>query len=294
MLSKLSKIIFSIAIVSTVLFFTGGNLVALFGSYLQDDQSMISIARDQFCIQRIHTPSDLTGHRLVVLRLDDVQAYSWRGISIQMIQDAQRFNAPIVAWVIPKNLTEDHVLTRFLERENCNIEIAMHGWDHSGTGITGLQSQYITEFGNISYVEARRRIAMAKEVLEPLSGKPITTFIPPFNIASPGAVGAIRDEWIRVLSSIGTWVYDYHSTTYNFDKKRIVPATEILTNCAGSFAEKEPCVIMMHPQDYANIDKTIDEDPYNAHYIALLKYFSDMGVVFVTFDDLIKNGSSDS
>lgn len=50
---------------------------------------------------------------------------------------------------------------------------------------------------------------------------------------------------------------------------------------------------MLHPQDYANSEKNIDEDSYNTHYLAMLKYFSDMGVIFVTFDDLIKNGSSD-
>jgi hypothetical protein len=52
-----------------------------------------------------------------------------------------------------------------------------------------------------------------------------------------------------------------------------------------------PCVIMMHPQDYANADKTIDETIYTEHYLAMLQYFSTMGVVFVTFEDLIKNGS---
>jgi hypothetical protein len=97
MLSKTLKIITSISIVSIVSFFTGGNLFALFQGYIQDDQSVLSIIRDQFCIQKIHLPASLDGKKLVVLRLDDVQAYSWRDISIEMMRDAQRYNAPIVA-----------------------------------------------------------------------------------------------------------------------------------------------------------------------------------------------------
>lgn len=46
---------------------------------------------------------------------------------------------------------------------------------------------------------------------------------------------------------------------------------------------------MMHPQDYTNADKTIDENSYDKYYIAMLKYFSEMGVVFVTFEDLKNN-----
>ncbi len=294
MLSKTVKIIFSVSIVSIVLFFTGGNLVAIFHWYIEDDQSVFSIALDQFCISKIHLPSNLDDKKLVVLRLDDVQAYSWRDISIQMIRDAQRYNAPIVAWVIPKNLTEDHILTKFLKRENCNIEIAMHGWDHSGIGLDGAQKNYITEFGNISYLDARSRIDMGKQVLEGVSGRSIMSFIPPFNITSAEAKRAISDAWIHILSTIGTWSYDYHSTTYNFDKKRIIPATEILSSCENLFSRNGVCVIMMHPQDYANTDETMDVEFYNKYYIAMLKNLSEMGVVFVTFEDLIKNGFPDS
>ena len=289
MLSKTLKIIFSISIVSIVLFFTGGNLFALFQGYIQDDQSVFSVVRDQFCIDSIQTPDNLSSKKLVVLRLDDVQAYSWRDISIAMIRDAQKYNAPIVAWVVPKNLTEDHILMKFLKREHCNIEIAMHGWDHSGTGLSGAQKDYITEFGNIDYTDARDRINMAKQVFESISDSPITSFIPPYNIVSAEARRAISDAWIRVISAIGTWAYDYHSVTYNFDHKRVISAVEILNNCEDSFRHNEACVVMMHPQDYANPDNTINDLTYNTHYIAMLQHFLDVGVVFVTFDDLIKN-----
>lgn len=69
----------------------------------------------------------------------------------------------------------------------------MHGWDHSGIGLDGAQKNYITEFGNISYLDARSRIDMGKQVLEGVSGRSIMSFIPPFNITSAEAKRAISD-----------------------------------------------------------------------------------------------------
>ena len=100
-----------------------------------------------------------------MLRLDDVQAYSWRDISIQMIRDAYKFNAPTVAWVIPEKLADDRRMVQFLKRENCNIELAMHGWNHFGTPSETAKLKYITEFWDIGYDEARDKIIKAKNTL---------------------------------------------------------------------------------------------------------------------------------
>ncbi len=66
----------------------------------------------------------------VILRLDDVQAYGWSDVSIRMMDDAISNDMPIVAGIIPKDLAEDKKLVNFLERESCNIEFALHGYDH--------------------------------------------------------------------------------------------------------------------------------------------------------------------
>lgn len=66
--------------------------------------------------------------------------------------------------------------------------------------------------------------------------------------------------------------------------------SDIYKNCEDSFSKNEPCIVMMHPQDYANDENTIDNISYTRHYIGMLQYFLDMGVVFVTFDDLRKSG----
>ena len=94
---KFIKRIFAIIIVFTIVFFTGRNVVALFVNFIEEDTSIFSIVRSQFCIKKVYIPEDLSNKNLIVLRLDDVQAYSWRDISTQMIRDAYKFNAPTVA-----------------------------------------------------------------------------------------------------------------------------------------------------------------------------------------------------
>jgi hypothetical protein len=49
-----------------------------------------------------------------------------------MIRDAYQYNAPTVAGVIPKTIKDEVLIDNFLKRESCNIEIALHGWDHYG------------------------------------------------------------------------------------------------------------------------------------------------------------------
>ena len=47
---------------------------------------------------------------------------------------------------------------------------------------------------------------------------------------------------------------------------------------------------MMHPQDYANSDKALDETAYQDYYLAMLESLAkDENVVFVTFENLIKH-----
>lgn len=289
MLSKFIKIFLSAIIILLVIFVTWKNLISLFVITANEKTSVFSIVRDQFCIQRIQAPSFDKNQKLVVLRLDDVQAFSWRDISMKIIQDSYRYNAPIVAWVIPKWIYSDPELIRFLKRESCNMEIALHGWDHFGIKTTIEPFRYITEFWDAEYLDARNRVSMWKEYLQPLTNnKKIVSFIPPFNIISDEALRGVYDEWIKITSALWDWIYDYHSSTYNFDEKRIVQVNEILSNCDDAFVTFWLCVIMIHPQDYARPDKTLDTDLYNEYYIEMLDSLVKRNVVFVTFSDILK------
>ena len=71
-----------------------------------------------------------TSSRMVVLRLDDVQAYAYAPVTRQMMSDALAIHAPMVLAVIPKNLRDDAVTYKYLRANRCDFEFAVHGWDH--------------------------------------------------------------------------------------------------------------------------------------------------------------------
>jgi hypothetical protein len=61
----------------------------------------------------------------------------------------------------------------------------------------------------------------------------------------------------------------------------------VVRECKKAFAEESICVIMMHPQDYANKEKKLDEWLYKNYYIHLLDELKNEGVKFTTFERLI-------
>jgi hypothetical protein len=62
-----------------------------------NNNTLFSIIRNSWCNDKIDEPPLYPGDKIVVLRLDDVQAFAWSNISMKMIEDAYRYNAPIVA-----------------------------------------------------------------------------------------------------------------------------------------------------------------------------------------------------
>src|SRR5690606_17222076 len=71
------------------------------------------------------------GEKTIVVRLDDVQATLFKETAKRMIDDALDREVMLSLGVIPKGLDGDKDLVRFLKKRLCNIEIALHGWDHS-------------------------------------------------------------------------------------------------------------------------------------------------------------------
>lgn len=251
-----------------------------------NNNTLFSIIRNPWCVDTIDEPVLRKGDKIVVLRLDDVQAFAWSDISMRMIRDAYSYNAPVVAGVIPETLSEDIRLGNFLKREHCNIEVAIHGWDHLGRPGIGWLG-FMTEFGEITYADAKEKIAKGIKELKKYNGNTApVTFIPPFNLMSNDAKIAAADLSIKIISSIGSWTYDYHTTTFNFDQKRVIPVGAIVSDCEKSFEESSICVIMIHPQDYTNSEKKLDEELYRDYYIHLLEELQKKNVKFATFKQI--------
>lgn len=224
----------------------------------------------------------LDGSQLVVLRIDDVQAFAWHDISIRMIDEALGRNIPLALGTIPLGLEEDKEIVRYLKRNNCNLELALHGWNNRID---------IPEFGSLTEAEARIKIEKGKPILERIDDEPIITFIPPNNVYSQGTAAALEKEGFKIISSEGDGPFDYTAATFDFYLNEIIAASDVIGKCREAFRDSEACIIMLHPQDYAAADGSLDLQKYQ-NYIALLDLLNEEGASFVTFEDIfLANGS---
>jgi hypothetical protein len=219
----------------------------------------------------------------VILRLDDVQAYGWSDISVRMMEDAIAHDMPIVAGIIPKGIGEDLTLTNFLERDVCNIEFALHGYDH---GAISDFDVLVGEFELLSYGDAKERLVTGIDEIHSAINVPITTFIPPQNRISLEATIAL-EEYNLFLSKSGNGYYDYDAKTWDYNEGTLVSAVEVIKTCDETFKTGDDvCVIMLHPQDFLNEEGTFDEAKYS-EYLKLLDLIKVSGFSTVRFSDMI-------
>jgi peptidoglycan/xylan/chitin deacetylase (PgdA/CDA1 family) len=214
----------------------------------------------------------------VVLRVDDVQAFAYRDVTRSLLADADTYDTRLVLGVIPKGILEDEFIQGLIRDHSCNVELALHGWDHS----SGNDGSF--EFEKADETAAREIIRKGKEVVEQLTDTDPVTFIPPGNEVSDGAKKALESEGIRYLSADNTdGEFGMDATTYDFPNKKMVEVPDVLKGCDKKFAENKTCIIVLHPQDYLTGD-AIDPEKY-AKYIELLTTLRDKSLLTVTFRD---------
>lgn len=264
-------------------------IVLLYASFHKDSHVLALEQRTVVCAPVMVE----LGSRNVVLRLDDVQAGAWADISIRMMRDALAEGMPVVAGIIPQDIGTNQVLQRFLWRHHCSLEFALHGYDHAG----GSDYDYtIGEFSLLDASTARQKLAAGIAELRNATRPdvPIVTFIPPQNTISPAATAVLREFNISVLSKTGFGPYDYDAYTWDYSTNSLVSARRVMEQCDTVFAQGDPlCVIMLHPQDFAQPDGTIDVRHYREYQtlLALLAYaevnvvrFSDVADSSLLFD----------
>jgi len=216
--------------------------------------------------------------RLVIIRLDDVQAYAWRDVSEKIVEDSMAQKIPVVLGVIPYALDSDRQTLGMLRKNSCNIEIAQHGWSndeyaHNTEKIEGLEKSRIY-----------RDVIEGKNALFSATGEMPQTFIPPTNFKNNQTLDVLKEANFSIVSSQGTSPYDYATMNFDFETNTSIPNEKMLLQCEEAFQKKIPCVIMMHPQEFATNDK-FDEAKYSK-FTELIDSLQERNVSFVRFKDI--------
>jgi peptidoglycan/xylan/chitin deacetylase (PgdA/CDA1 family) len=227
------------------------------------------------------TPDVSVDDRLVVLRIDDPQAYVWTDVVKLMVADARSYGYKPVLGIIPNKLEEDQLFSLYLKEHSCEYEAAQHGFAHHKDG------DYDTpEFDDIDPWEAEEKLEQGREILERVTGQNITTFIPPQNRIDTDITYIFEDMGYPIVSAIGENRYDSDISTYEFEEDYLVSAEDVLSSCDRRFADGKVCVIMLHPQDYAT-DGAFEAWKYQ-YYTDLLEGLQMRDVTVVTMKELRK------
>lgn len=220
-------------------------------------------------------------NRLVVLRIDDPQAYVWTGTVERMVGDTGAHGWRPVLGIIPNHLEEDEAFSTFLAEHACEFETAQHGYAHNRDG------DYDTpEFDGIGEEEAREKLRMGRDILERVTGESVSTFIPPQNRVDPDIGHLFKKMGYAIFSGLGEGTYDSDISSYDFEHDRLIPVEDILAGCEERFETGNACVIMLHPQDYAT-DGITDPEKYRL-FTDLLDGLESRDASVVTFKELRK------
>jgi hypothetical protein len=227
--------------------------------------------------------------KLVILRLDDVQAFAWEDISMRITDDSLARHIPITLGVIPKDIEKDAALVEYLRAssDSREVEIAQHGTTHE-----------LEEYGKVSREEALQIAGSGKDRLVSTLGVDPITFIPPQNVYNENTTLALQELGFSVISA-GHNEYEYEShpkrigyTASTIDALSegqpgsLVSPDEILDSCDEAFHTVDVCVIMIHPQDYSSESGSLDEAKY-VYFTNLLDRLEIGEYSFFTFRDLI-------
>lgn len=216
----------------------------------------------------------------VIIRIDEVQAFWLRETTLQIANVAAETDVPLVFGVIPKNILEDTKLVTFLQRSRCHIEIAQNGWDYSSQVKDGVA---LVEFQGLEQEAAFLRIESGKSMLKSMTGLAPLTFIPPHNIYSEGTALALKQADIPIISSQGSWKYDYSVVPFRENEMAPLPFSEVLNQCKKNFSDKKPCVILFSPKNFSDLEGVSSPDKI-AYFRGLIVYLTDAGVNFTTFE----------
>src|SRR3989344_6155110 len=232
----------------------------------------------------------------VIIRIDDIGRKVYPIVIKQMLEELNKREIPFTLGVIACELEDkSNYIVSLKEFTTKNkSEFALHGYYHK------KDANENPEFKVLSKEDARKLIQKGKKIMQEKLEIVPTTFIPPWNSASPETKEALIEERFTIFSgnkdefdkskllSIG-----YNTATATFQPHVLVALTQIKEDCEKSFENRGYCVIMIHPQDYLIDDvgdqhkSEIDFEKYE-QFIQLLDYLEHKKVRFTTFSEISK------
>ncbi len=250
--------------------------VVFFGFLDNQLKSVDNVVKNISCVPVVSSVSD----RTIVLRIDDIQAYAWGETSQKMITDASMRGIPLTLGVIPLGLNEDNELVSFLKANACSVEFGLHGLTHH----RGEDAE-LPEFGIATKVEALVSIKEGREILKTVSTEPVVTWIPPLNVHSEGTIEALNQLGFTHLSSEGKGALDYDAATFSYDSDSLLSPDKVIDSCKKTFEKSSYCIVMLHPQDFAD-GLVHNQEKYKVYYLDLLDAFTREGVTFSRLKDI--------
>lgn len=223
--------------------------------------------------------------RTIILRLDDIGA-GYRNIYTRLINDTLNKNISLVIAVIPNDVSRSRSISLYLRNlsKNSNIEVAQHGYMHTPR-----------EFENMTKNTAESIYLGQTALIKKLGIIPIT-FIPPYNTYSANLLPIISKYGFKIISSgqgnyrywNGTFMLDMSATDYDYNKKSLIDPYQIIEDCNSSLKKTNLCVVMVHPQNYGQINHSfsLDNEKYE-NYLLMLDGLKSLNANFKTFKDLL-------
>lgn len=254
---------------------------------INSDNNIKLIKNYSSCFHFKHQKID-GNKKYIILRLDDIQSYYLRDLSFKILNEAIKRDMPLTLAVIPLNLLDDNEMVDFLKENSCKIEIAQHGFNNRND---------FPEFQDLPEAVADNKFKQGLKILNNISKKKIITFIPPENVYSTGSALSAKKNKFKIISWEWDALFDYSSTTYNFDTNKLNSVDFIINQCKKDAEIKWFSIIMIHPQDY--IDENWNEDPVKyKEFIKLLDGLEKEWFEFTTMRDyyyfLNKNGEANN
>lgn len=201
---------------------------------------------------------------IVVFRYDDYSRQSSTTFALKLISTFRRHRASVTFSVIPflavgdardpnaqepvpLTSTEVDILADAVR--DGTVEIALHGYTHESTS-----SMMKSEFAGLDCNSQMERISRGKQLLETLTGAPVTTFVPPWNRYDLNTLHVLQRLGFSILSANAKGEAELGSVLKYIPETCGLPDLRAAVTAARKSPEALPVVVVcFHAYDFREL-----------------------------------------